>query len=457
MRPSSGDATWMSNDTMTRSRSETSVAPEDVFPILRENILVDGFHLVVDLEKSHGACMVDALDGKEYLDCYSYFASLPIGHNHPKMRNEEFRATLMRVASTNPANSDVYTREFAAFVQAFREVAAPAEFRYLFFVAGGSLAVENALKTAFDWKCQKNRAAGIEGGGDKVLHFREAFHGRSGYTLSLTNTDPTKTDDFPLFDWPRVSNPKLQFPVDENRAVAAEAAAVAEIEAAFDADPHGIAAMIIEPIQGEGGDNHFRGEFLQQLRRIADQRESLLIFDEIQTGVGLTGHMWAFQSLGVTPDIVAFGKKTQVCGIMSTTRVDEIPDNVFHKSSRINSTWGGNLVDMVRSARYLRIIEAENLVDNAARVGELFKNALLAVQDEFEAISNVRGRGLMLAFDLPDGAQRAELNTRCWDAGLAVLVCGERSIRFRPSLTFRADDVDKAVELLRGALARRRV
>jgi len=443
----------MNNDTTTRSRSETSVASADVFPILRENILVDGFHLVVDLEKSHGSYMVDALEGKEYLDCYTYFASLPIGHNHPKMRNEEFRSVLMRVASTNPANSDVYTREFAAFVQTFRELATPEEFRYLFFVAGGALAVENALKTAFDWKCQKNRAAGIEGGGNKVLHFREAFHGRSGYTMSLTNTDPTKTDDFPLFDWPRVSNPKLTFPVNDEQAAADEAASVAEIEAAFDADPHGIAAIIIEPIQGEGGDNHFRPEFLQQLRRIADEREALLIFDEVQTGLGMTGRMWAFQALGATPDIVAFGKKTQVCGIMSTTRVDDVEDNVFHKSSRINSTWGGNLVDMVRSARYLSIIEAENLVENAATVGETFKNELFAVQNDFEVISNVRGLGLMLAFDLPDGAQRDEVRTRCWDIGLATLTCGERTIRFRPCLTFSEEDVAKAIELLRQALA----
>ncbi len=443
----------MSTPTKTRSRSETTVAAEQVFSILRSNILVDGFHLVVDLEKSHGSYMVDALEGRELLDCYTYFASLPIGHNHPKMRNEEFRSTLMRVASTNPANSDVYTGEFAAFVRTFREVAAPDQFRYLFFVAGGALAVENALKVAFDWKRQKNRAAGVDGGGDKVLHFREAFHGRSGYTLSLTNTDPTKTRDFPQFDWPRVSNPKLEFPVDEARAAADEAASVAQIEAAFDADPGGIAAIIIEPIQGEGGDNHFRPQFLQQLRRIADEREALLIFDEVQTGIGLTGTMWAFQGLDVTPDIVAFGKKTQVCGIMSTTRVDEVENNVFHESSRINSTWGGNLVDMVRAAQYLRIIEADNLVENAAQVGKTFLDELLAVQDEFAVVSNARGRGLMLAFDLPDGAQRDVLRTRCWDAGLATLTCGPRSIRFRPCLTFSADDVARAIELLRGALA----
>ncbi len=434
-------------------RSDITVRSEEVLSILADNILVDGFHLVIDLEKSHGSYMVDALQGKEYLDCYSYFASLPIGHNHPKMRAGDFRATLMRAAASNPTNSDVYTREFGAFVQIFREIAAPKEFPHLFFVAGGALGVENALKVAFDWKRQKNCATGVDGGGDKVLHFREAFHGRSGYTLSLTNTGSVKTDNFPQFSWPRISNPKVHFPIDEEETAAAEAASVAEIEQAFDADPNGIAAIIIEPIQGEGGDNHFRPEFLKQLRRIADTREAMLIFDEVQTGIGLTGIMWAFQQLGVTPDIVAFGKKTQVCGIMSTDRVDDVDTNVFHVSSRINSTWGGNLVDMVRVARYLQIIEEDSLVENAAQSGELFLSELLAMQERFASVTNARGRGLMLAFDLPDGAVRDQLRARCWDLGLATLACGERSIRFRPSLTFSSEDISNAVQFLHDALA----
>ena len=159
---------------------EFTVPADQVFPILRDNILVDGFHLVVDLARSHGSIMVDALEGKEYLDCYSYFASLPVGHNHPDLDEPAFREALMRAAIANPANSDVYSAEFGAFVKVFREVAAPAEFRYLFFVAGGALAIENAMKAAFDWKRQLNRARGIETGGDKILHFQEAFHGRSG-------------------------------------------------------------------------------------------------------------------------------------------------------------------------------------------------------------------------------------------------------------------------------------
>jgi len=433
--------------------SEITVSSDRVFPILESNILVDGFHIVIDLQKSNGPVIVDALEGKEYLDCYGYFATLPIGHNHPKLSDEGFLRSLMTAALANPANSDVYSREFAAFVETFRKQAVPDEFEHLFFIAGGALAVENAMKAAFDWKAQKNRAKGIEDGGDKIMHFVDAFHGRSGYTLSVTNTDPVKIADFPKFNWPRISNPTVSFPVDEEAAEAVEAAACQEMEEAFAKDPHGIAAILIEPIQGEGGDNHFRPEFFRKLREYADQYDALLIFDEVQTGMGATGTMWAFQQLSVVPDIVAFGKKTQVCGIMSTGRIDDVETNVFKVSSRINSTWGGNLVDMVRCARYLEIMEEDGLVQNADKVGSLFKQGLANLAAEFPVISNVRGRGLMLAFDFPDGELRDRVRQDCWDKGLATLTCGPRSLRFRPPLIFSEADVEQSLETLRSVLA----
>ena len=430
-----------------------TVLPADkVFDVLRNNILVDGFHIVIDLEKSHGCVMVDALAGKEYLDCYTFFATLPIGHNHPKMQDADFQRSLLTAALSNPANSDVYSREYGNFVNTFRELAVPDEYRYLFFIAGGALAVENAMKAAFDWKAQRNRASGIDGGADKVLHFREAFHGRSGYTLSVTNTEPLKVRDFPKFDWPRITTPKIQFPIHEAEVEATERQAVEEIEQAFARDPHGIAAILIEPIQCEGGENHLRAEFLQQLRTLADRHEALLIFDEVQTGMGVTGSMWAFQQLGVTPDIVAFGKKTQVCGIMSTTRIDDVETNVFHVSSRINSTWGGNLVDMVRCARYLQIMHEDGLVQSAARVGTMFKTHLEQLQTDFSTVSNARGRGLLLAFDLPDAATRNRVRQQCWEAGFATLPCGPRSIRFRPAMVFSEKDVERATAILRRVL-----
>lgn len=432
---------------------EITVPADTVFPTLKENILVDGFHIVIDLQKSHGSIMVDALSGKEYLDCYGYFATLPIGHNHPKMEDEGFRSSLMTAALSNPANSDVYSREFAAFIKTFRRIAVPDEFRHLFFIAGGALAVENAMKAAFDWKTQRNQAAGIDAPGDKILHFQDAFHGRSGYTLSVTNTDEVKIRDFPKFDWPRVSAPAIHFPIDTAAVEAAEAQTVREIEAAFAGDPNRIAAILIEPIQCEGGDKHFRPAFFRRLRALADAHNALLILDEVQTGLGVTGSMWAYQQLGIVPDIVAFGKKTQICGIMSTGRIDEVETNVFRVSSRINSTWGGNLVDMVRCARYLEIIEEDDLVANAAEVGRLFLDRLSQLQKEYPVMSNVRGRGLLVAFDMPDGATRHEFRRHCWEAGLATLPCGPRTVRFRPPLIFTEADVDRAMDMMRTILA----
>jgi L-lysine 6-transaminase len=435
--------------------AEITVPTARVFPILRESILVDGFHLVIDLERSHGCYMVDALEGREYLDCYSSFSTIPLGHNHPKLDDPGFRRSLLLAALANPANSDVYSREYAAFVDTFRRHAVPEPFRHLFFVAGGSVAVENALKAAFDWKAQRNRARGVSGGADKILHFRDAFHGRTGYALSVTNTDPAKTDDFPKFPWPRISNPVVRFPVDVNAVATAERQACTEIEAAFAADPDGIAAILIEPIQGEGGDNHFRPEFLARLRAYADRYDALLIFDEVQTGFGTAGSMWAYQQLGVVPDLLAFGKKTQICGVMAGPRIDDVERNVFRVSSRINSTWGGNLVDMVRSARYLEIMVEDQLVENAARMGARFLEGLQALAARAPEVTNPRGRGFMLAFDLPDGETRGAVRAELWREGLACLACGPRSIRLRPPLIFGPAEVDRALAILDRVLVAR--
>ena len=272
--------------------------------------------------------------------------------------------------------------------------------------------MENALKAAFDWKVRKNLARGKGEKGSKVIHFREAFHGRSGYTLSLTNTaDPRKYMYFPKFDWPRILNPKVTFPLEGatlEQAAAAEQEAVDQILAAVRQDPDDIACLIIEPIQGEGGDNHFRPEFLRRLRDLADEHEFLLIFDEVQTGFGATGKWWAHQHFDVRPDIIAFGKKTQCCGIAAGPRLDEV-DSVFKVPSRINSTWGGNLVDMVRGTRIIEVMREEGLVDHGLVQGQRLLKGLQEIHRDFrEFTSNPRGRGLFCALDLatPGAAQR---------------------------------------------------
>ncbi len=435
--------------------NEVCLKPSDVHSAIEKNMLRDGYDFVVDLEKSKGTILHDALTGREYLDFFTFFASSPLGFNHPRLTDEQFLERLARVAVNKVSNSDLYTVEMAEFVSTFSRIAVPPDLHNLFFISGGALAVENALKAAFDWKVQKNFARGIkEEKGSKVIHFKDAFHGRTGYTMSLTNTDPTKIKYFPKFNWPRVENPRVTFPVEEHldEIVAAEKRAVSAIEKVLAEDGDDIAAIIIEPIQGEGGDNHFRPEFLKALRRIADENEVILIFDEVQTGVGMTGRMWCFQSMGVQPDIVAFGKKTQVCGIMASDRLNEV-ESVFRSSGRINSTWGGNIVDMYRSKRIFEIIEEENLVENAARMGEVLQKRLIELQDEFpEIISNARGRGLFCAFDLPDGEKRDDFCCKMAENNMLALKCGQKTVRFRPPLIVSEEEINRAAEILRKVL-----
>jgi L-lysine 6-transaminase len=434
------------------------IAPAAVHDTLARHMLADGYDMVLDMEKSRGRRLHDARTGRDYLDLFSFFATLPVGFNHPKMKDPEFLAKLTRAALVNPTNSDIYSTEFAEFVDVFGRVAMRPYLPHSFFVAGGALGVENALKAAMDWKVRQNFRKGImEEKGHQILHFREAFHGRSGYTVSMTNTaDARKYQYFAKFDWPRVSNPHLRFPVDDAelaRVKAAEAASLSEIRAAFAARKNDIAAICLEPIQAEGGDHHFRTEFLAALKAIAHEHDALLIFDEVQTGVGLTGRFWAHEGLGVRPDLVAFGKKMQVCGFLGGGRLDEEPDNVFKVSSRINSTWGGNLVDMVRSQRYLEIIEEEKLVENAAQVGAHLLAGLQALQgDRPDIVSNARGRGLMCAVDLPDTETRDRLMDKAYELGLMILGCGKRSIRFRPVLDITRAEIDEALDLVRKAL-----
>ncbi|WP_405140848.1 L-lysine 6-transaminase [Sphaerisporangium sp. NBC_01403] len=415
---------------------------------LARHLLVDGYRLELDLERSGGSWLVDAGTGRRYLDFYTFFASAPLGVN-PFDDDPEFLSLLGRIAANKPANSDLYTVHLADFADTFARVLGDPELPHLFFVEGGALAVENALKCAFDWKSRLNEAGGRPRElGTKVLHLTRAFHGRSGYTLSLTNTEPAKTDRFPVFDWPRIEVPAIHFGDVE----AAEERSLAQAREAFDRHPHDIACFIAEPIQGEGGDNHMRPEFLRAVQDLCHERDALFVLDEVQTGAGLTGTPWAYQQLGLAPDIVAFAKKVQVGGIMAGRRVDEVEGNVFQVSGRINSTWGGGLVDMVRSRRMLEIIEHDGLIARAGVLGKSLLDGLRALEEAFPGlVRNSRGRGLMCAFDVCSGRDRLITALR-EDEGVLVLPCGEKSVRLRPALSVTAEEIGHGLAALGRAL-----
>ena len=432
-----------------------TIDSKNVRATLGKHILADGYEPVMDMKKSHGSWLVDERDGSEYLDMFSMFASGAVGYNHPDILAGKDR--LAAAALYKPTLSDIYNVQYAEFVEAFSNTAIPEYLPHTFFIEGGALGVENALKVAFDWKVRKNMENGKGEKGGKIIHFKQAFHGRTGYTLSLTNTtDPRKTMYFPKFDWPRIDIPKLSFPITDivlENVEKNEKIAIDQIKSAISNNPDDIAALIIEPIQGEGGDNHFRDDFFVALRQLCDENEMLFIMDEVQTGIGITGKWWAHQHNSVKPDIISFGKKTQVCGLLAGKRVEEVDKNVFSESSRINSTFGGNLADMVRFHIILEIIEKENLIENAKNMGAVLKKELQFLSEEFPAyVTNPRGLGLFAAFDLPSQTERDKVIDGLLKNKLLMLPSGDDAIRFRPHLNVTSEDLKTSIDIIKSTI-----
>ena len=432
-----------------------TVPPQNVHEVLAKHILADGYDLTFDMEKSQGVYMYDSKYNRNMLDFFTCFASVPLGYNHPKMLgDEEFKKNLLLAAISNPSNSDIYTQQYAEFVDTFSKIAMPDYLPHAFFIAGGALAIENALKAAMDWKVQKNFKKGYtEERGFKVIHFEHAFHGRTGYTMSLTNTNPDKTKWYAKFNWPRISTPAIQYPITDinfQDLLDREAIAIQQIKQAFADNKDDVCAIIIEPVQAEGGDNHIRKEFLEQLRVLADENECFLIYDEVQVGVGLSGKFWCHEHFGdkARPDAIAFGKKMQVCGMLVGEKVDEIENNVFNVPSRLNSTWGGNLTDMVRASKILQIITEDNLIENAATTGDYLQKQLLEISEKYPKVSNVRGFGLLSAFDFPDKAMRDKFIAKGFENNVMFIGCGTSSIRFRPALIMQTEHVDRGIEVM---------
>ena len=432
-----------------------SIDPKKVKKILGKNILADGFDPVIDLEKSSGSWIVDQRDGVKYLDMFSMYASGSVGYNHPYII--EHKDKLGEIAVNKTTLSDIYNVYYADFVDTFDKIAMPSYLKNAFFIDGGSLAVENALKAAFDWKRRMNMSKGSKVNGDKVIYFNQAFHGRTGYTLTLTNTaDPRKTMYFPKFPWFKVDNPYINFPLTSDvleALIKQENNVLESIKEIIKNNTDNIAALILEPIQGEGGDNHFRDEFMVQLKNVCDSNDIILIFDEVQTGIGLTGKMWAHEHFSVKPDIISFGKKTQVCGMLAGDKIYNLEDNVFKESSRINSTFGGNLIDMYRFKLILEIIDNESLLDNTIKMGDYLLDCITSLSDEFPGyVTNPRGKGLFCAFDMPSGIERDKLIGILLDKNIMILGSGLKSIRFRPHLNVLKEDLDICINAIHDSI-----
>jgi L-lysine 6-transaminase len=403
---------------------------------------------MINIKKSIGSLLYC---GNRYiLDFHGGYGSNPLGWNHRKLTKKMSSIDISYFVN-KPANSDFQTKQYINFQKNFKTIL-PNNYPHLFFIDGGALAVENAIKVAMDWKYQKNKKyleistnefnkfSDIEKkkffnnvkpkSELQIMHLENSFHGRSGYTLSLTNTDNNKIKRFSKFNWPRIP-------------ISKEYIMLNHIKNFFNVN-NNIAGFIIEPIQCEGGDHYFSKDFLLNIQKLCNDYDILFIIDEVQTGFFTTGQTWCFQHYNLQPDIVSFGKKSQQCGIFANEKISEFTDNCFDTPGRINSTWGGNLVDMIRSNIILDIIKDDNLQQNALDRGNQWYNEM--IQLNLKNISNIRNLGLIMAFDCPN---RDNVLKNLEKEGLLTLYCGKNTIRLRPNLAVSEYEITNCVNIIK--------
>merc|ERR1712176_318423 len=322
----------------------------------------------------------------------------------------------------------------------------------------GSCTVENAFKSAFGYQAYKERGGegpselelqscmdGISPGSpDRViLGFRGAFHGRTFGSLSVTNSKAAIKVDMPAFDWPHAPFPNLKYPLK-----AEESRCLEEIEDIFfnykNILNRPVAAMIIEPIQGEGGDRIASDDFYRNLKKICEKYDSVFIVDEVQTGFGATGKWWASDFWDISTDILCYAKKSQACGFYYSDKFSHNPN------TRIFNTWMGEPLKLVMMSKCIEIVNRENLLNNATKVGNMLHDGLLELQKETDGkVNSIRGRGLIQAFDGHSVEFRDKMVNKTFKNGLLIGPCGNKGIRFRPSLNFTEEDCAKTLDILR--------
>ena len=366
------------------------------------------WNIKVSLVKSHGSYIFDERSNREYLDFFGMYSSLPLGYNH-EIFDDEFYSELKGIAHVKLTNCEFDSSIKDEFINDFHEFAGCGIYENYHFTCTGALAVECACKLSMDYT-----------GGSRIVSVRNSFHGVQSYgNFTTDHFSPVdeRLSGFPNFGWPKISTAyQLRHEINNGS----------------------IAGIIIEPIQSTVGDNYLNKDFLSEIADIAKINNIPLIFDEIQTGFGVTGKPWYFQHLGITPDIVVFGKKSQVSGIMSTQKLS------FKKYGRACVTFDGDLIDMLRCKYIIKAFKKYELLKNATVMGDLFKAEMLNIR----GLLNVRNSGLLVAVDFSDKIHRDYFSKEIRDLGMICNPTAEKTVRFRPNMSISELDIKKAVCLI---------
>lgn len=378
------------------------------------------FNIRIDFEKSYDSYLFDKKSKTYFLDFFSFFSSLPLGYNHQIFQEKTFINAIRRICSIKVANNAMETEEFNEFLDTFSKHKDMIMFQFFHFCCTGALAVESALKVAIDYKKSKNPI---------FISFKGSFHGINSWGLV---TDRFRPVDLRLNACPRLNWPKVK--------------SIEEIEKFIDKNgANNIAAIIIEPVQATFGDRYFLPNLFIKLRELCTKNNICLIFDEIQTGFGTSGKMWYFQHLDIEPDIVVFGKKTQVSGIMVK---EKFGDTFKNPVRRLKVTFDGDLIDMIRCTYTLKAYNKYKILENVnKRSDELFGEL-----KKIKSLKNLRRQGLLFAFDLASESSKKHFFESCFKNKLLVSPASYNCIRLRPNLNVSSSEIQKASKIIKNSL-----
>ncbi|KAI1768785.1 4-aminobutyrate aminotransferase [Hypoxylon sp. FL1150] len=444
--------------------------PESKEYIAKLNQVFDtrSLNMLADYTKSVGNYIVDP-DGNALLDVYAQIASIPVGYNNPTLKKAAESPEMVTALINRPALGNFPSHDWADILETGILKVAPKGLNQVFTGMAGSDANETAFKAAFMWRRQRERGGpAVEfteeelsssmlnqtpGASElSILSFKSAFHGRLFGTLSTTRSKPIHKLDIPAFDWPHATFPQLKYPLEEHEAenAQAEADSLAEVEHLIKNYRVPPAAVIVEPIQSEGGDNHASPAFFRGLRALTKKHGVLLIVDEVQTGVGATGKFWAHDhwDLPEPPDMVTFSKKAQTAGYYYGD-----PSLRPNKPYRQFNTWMGDPARAILFRAIVDEIQRHDLVANTARVGDYLFSSLQKLSDKYPGqFENLRGKGqgTFIAFDNP---KRDEFLKKAKKFGVNIGGSGESAVRLRPMLIFEKHHADILLEALEKVVA----
>jgi len=361
------------------------------------------FDIKIDFEKSHGSFLYDKNTDSEYLDFFSIFSSLPLGYNHP-IFDESFESTISMISKIRMSNNLFVSDELVNFKNHFRKYVFS---DYMHFTCTGALAVEAAIKCAMEYK-KTNRPM--------VLGVNKSFHGINswGFLTDRYLGTASRMENFPKNDWSNLSMEGIKKYI-------------------LKIGPKNIVAVIVEPIQCTSGDRYQDTDVLLELRNLCRSKDICFIVDEIQTGFGVTGKMWYSDHIGLEPDVLVFGKKAQICGVVAKEKYNECFTTPLRK---LDVTFDGELIDAVRAHYVLLAYEKDDLIQKAQINSKRFSSILK------DKVLNYRSLGHLIAFDFESTEKRDLFAQRCYERHLLCNKTLDKTIRLRPNLAVTPEEVD---------------